>query len=190
MGALVFELSLLVIQIGLAAAAVVFLFRVLVFVISGHLDVPFVPTPTRYAGLVLASLDVSPGDVVYELGSGDGRFMIACAELAPEASFIGVERNPILHIAALLRKRFSKRTNAEFRRGDFFKTDLSKANKLYAYLLDPVMFRLQPKFEREFKGRVASRAFPFPRRELSNVVALTERIGMHGQHLLFVYDFK
>jgi len=51
------------------------------------------------------------------------------------------------------------------------------------------MFQLQPKFEKEFKGRVASRAFPIPRKELSNVVALTERIGMHGQHLLFVYDF-
>jgi 16S rRNA A1518/A1519 N6-dimethyltransferase RsmA/KsgA/DIM1 with predicted DNA glycosylase/AP lyase activity len=152
---------------------------------------PFVPTPLHYAGLVAASLELSSGDVVYELGSGDGAFMLALAALVPEATFIGIERNPFLYAAALVRKRFAgDPDNVEFRRGNFFNADLSEANKAYAYLLDTVMYELQPKFEKEFKGRLASRAFPFPHKELSNVVALTERIGMHGQHLLFVYDFE
>ncbi len=190
MGALVLEITLLLIQLALAVAAVIFLYRCLVFLISGQLEVPFVPTPIRYADIVVATLEVATGDVVYELGSGDGRFMLACAALAPEATFVGVERNPLLHVAALVRKRLSRSPhNITFVRGNFFKVDLSAANKVYAYLLDSVMVQLQPKFDREFKGRVASRAFPFSRKQLSNVVALTDRIGAHGQHLLFVYDF-
>jgi hypothetical protein len=190
MGALEFEAILLVLQLVLLGAVLFFLGRILIWVISNHLDVPFVPTPMRYAPIVIEALEVREGDIVFELGSGDGRFLLACARLDPSIRFVGIERNPLLHLAALLRKRFTGRpSNAEFRLGNFFATDLSEADKVYAYLLDPVMFRLQSKFEKEFKGRVASRAFPFPRRELSNVVALTETIGGHGQHLLFVYDF-
>jgi hypothetical protein len=186
---LAIEIALLCIQVGLFVGAAIFLYRTFVWVISGHLDVPFVPTPVRYADLVIGALDIRAGDVVYELGSGDGRFMLACAAHAPEARFVGIERNPLLHGMALARKRSARSTNVEFRRGDLFKTDLSNATKVYAYLLDSVMFKLQPKFESEFRGIVASRAFPFPRKPLSNVVALTETIGAHGQHLLFIYDF-
>jgi SAM-dependent methyltransferase len=191
MGALLFEVILIVIQLMLFAAVAAFLLRTLAWVVSGQLDVPFVPTPVRYAEAVATTLELAQGDVVYELGSGDGRFVLACARLAPEASFVGIERNALLYAASLFRKyRAGNPGNVEFRRGDFFKTDLSPANKMYVYLLDSVMHRLQPKFEREFKGRVASRAFPFSRKELSNVIELTETIGAHGQHLLFVYDFK
>lgn len=190
MGMLAFEIALLIVQLLLAAATAFFLFRVLVFAISGHLDVPFVPTPVTYAEIVAAALELSPGDVVYELGSGDGRFLLSYARLEPGARYVGVERNPLLHAMARMRKRLAGNpTNVEFRRGDFYKTDFSPANKMYLYLLDSVMHELQPKFEREFKGRLASRAFPFSRKALSNVVALTEKIGAHGQHLLFVYEF-
>ena len=190
MGALSLEAILLVVQLLLFAAVAAFLLRMMVWVISGYLDVPFVPTPVRYAEAVAATLELAPGDTVYELGSGDGRFLLACAKLAPEATFVGIERNPLLHVAALFRKyRAKSPANVEFRRGDLFKSDFSPATKMYVYLLDSVMHQLQPKFEREFKGRVASRAFPFARKQLSNVVALTEQVGAHGQHLLFVYDF-
>jgi hypothetical protein len=189
--ALALAAFLLLIQISLFAAVAIFLFRLIVWIVSGNLDAPFVPTPERYAELVAVVLEFSPGDVVYELGSGEGSFMLACAALAPDTRFVGIERNPFLHGAALVRKRWAGNPqNVELRRGNFFKSDLSEATKIYAYLLDTVMFRLKPKFEKEFKGRVASRAFPIPKMELSNVVALTERIGAHGQHLLFVYDFK
>ena len=190
MGALWLEAVVLLLPLGLFVAVVIFILRPLTWVISGHLDVPFVPTSMRYAPNVAAALDIRPGDVVYELGSGDGRFMLACARLEPGARFLGVERNPFLHATALWRKRIAgDPQNVEFKRGNFFETDFSPANKMYVYLLDSVMHRLQPKFEQEFTGRVASRAFPFSRKEISNVVALTEKVGAHGQHLLCVYDF-
>jgi len=187
---LALEVLLLAVQIALFAAVAAFLLRVLVWAISGQLDAPFVPTPTRYAKTVVETLELSPSDVVYEIGSGDGRFVLACARLAPDTKFVGIERNPFLHIIARFKKyRGGNPRNMEFRRGDFFKADFSQATKMYAYLLDSAMYQLQPKFEREFKGRVASRAFPFVRKELSNVIELSGTIGAHGQHLLFVYDF-
>lgn len=181
---------LLSIQIGLIISIALYIFWMAKWLVLGKLDAPFLPTPVRYAPLVLETLAVQAGDIVYELGSGDGRFMLECAKLAPKARFVGIERNPFLHGIALLRKKSARNApNVEFRRGNFFDADFSEATKVYAYLLDDVMFRLSPKFQSEFKGRIASRAFPIPRKELSNVVALTERIGAHGQHLLFVYDF-
>jgi predicted RNA methylase len=155
------------------------------------MDAPFVRTPAHFATIVAESLELASGDVVFELGSGTGTFMLALAALAPQARFIGIERNPFLHTTALMRKRLAGNPqNVEFRRGDLFKADFSEANKAYAYLLDTVMYRLQPKFEREFKGILASRAFPFPQRRPDGVVALSEHIGAHGQHLLFMYDLK
>ncbi|MDR3571954.1 MAG: methyltransferase domain-containing protein [Candidatus Pacebacteria bacterium] len=181
---------LLSIQVGLLVSIALYawlLFRWLAF---GIVDAPFVPTPARYSKLVLETLDIRSGDVVYELGSGDGKFMLSCALLQPEAKFMGVERNPFLHALALARKRFGGNpANVEFRRGDFFATDLAQASKIYTYLLDSMMLRLKPKFEQEFKGRLASRAFSIPQKEPSNVITLTHKIGAHGQHLLFVYDF-
>lgn len=184
------EALALVLPLALIAISAMFVYRLSVFLISGWLDAPFVPTPERYADLISEVLELSPGDIVYELGSGDGAFMLACARLSPDCTFVGIERNPLLHVAALFsRKRAGTPANVEFRRGNFFDADLSRANKAYAYLLDPTMFRLAPKFDKEFRGRLVSRAFPIPRRELSNVVELTDQIGSHGQHLLFVYDF-
>jgi hypothetical protein len=190
MEALIFQLLLLLVQVALFVAVCFFVFRCLVWLVSGRMDAPFVPTPVHFAGLVVEALELAPGDVVFELGSGAGTFMLALAALSPEARFVGIERNPFLHLIALVQKRLAGNPqNVEFRRGDIFEADFSEANKVYAYLLDTVMHHLHPKLEREFKGVLASRAFPFPRKKPDGVVALSDHIGAHGQHLLFMYDF-
>lgn len=180
---------LVAIQVGLLISAAIYVFWMARWLIWGKLDAPFLPTPIRYAPAILATLDTRHGDIVYELGSGDGRFMLVCARLAPQARFVGVERNALLHLIALMRMRCAKLDNVEFKRADFFSIDFSQATKMYTYLLDSMMLRLKPKFEQEFTGRLASRAFPIPRRESATVVELTDKVGAHGQHLLFVYDF-
>ncbi len=181
---------LIAIQIGLLASIAIYVFWMARWLILGRLDAPFVPTPVRYAKTVLETLQIQDGDVVYELGSGDGRFMLACARLAPGVRFVGIERNPPLHLIALSRKRFAGLPNVEFKRQDFFATDFSQATRLYAYLLDSMMLRLEPKLEQEFTGRLASRAFSVPGKEPVDIVELTTRVGGHGQHKLFVYDFE
>jgi hypothetical protein len=191
MGPYALEIAFLLVELGLFTAAVLFFRRAILWFVFGQLDAPFVPTPKRYASVVTEALDVQAGDTVYELGSGDGRFVLACAKLSPTARFLGVERNIFLHLIASTRKRFAGNpTNVEFRRGDLFETDLSHTNKMYLYLLTPAMLDLQSRFEKEFSGRVASRAFKFANKEPSSVVALGTRSGAHGQHNLYVYDFE
>jgi hypothetical protein len=185
------ETVFLIVELGLLTAAIFFFMRAAQWFVYGRVDAPFVPTPTRYAHIVVEALDVRKGDTVYELGSGDGRFVLAYAKCVPDASYIGIERNPFLHAVALVRKRIAGNPpNVEFRRGDFFKADLSGADKIYAYLLTSVMRELESKFESEFSGRLASRAFTLAQKEPSSIIALGDRAGAHGQHKLFVYDFE
>jgi predicted RNA methylase len=186
-----FETIFLIVELGLLTAAVFFFLRAIQWFMFGRVDAPFVPTPQKYAGIVVEALDVRDNDTVYELGSGDGRFILACAKLSPRSKYVGIEYNPLLHVIALIRKRVTSGAhNVEFRRGNFFDTDFSEADKLYAYLLTTVMRELEPKFGREFKGRVASRAFTLANKEPSSVIQLSDRAGAHGQHNLYVYDFE
>lgn len=163
----------------------------LTWVISAYMDVPFVPTPNSVFPKIVGALDFVPGDVVYELGSGDGRFLLACARNEPRVAFIGIERNPFLHTYAQVRKHFrGNPRNLTFRRANFFDTDLSDATKIYGYLFTGVMDALLPKCERELtKARFASRAFQFSKKTPTEVVRLSEKPGWHDQHLLYVYDF-
>ncbi len=176
-------------QVVLLILVALFLIRALVQILSDRTDVPFVRTPERMFAAIASALDMHPSDVVYELGSGDGGFLLWCAERYPDAKFVGFERNPLLVRYARWRAKRVGLSNVEFRKQDLFFADLSGAAKIYAYLLDHVMDRLLPKLAREFHGRLASRAFRFGGKQEKEVIAISEKSGSHGQHLLFIYDF-
>lgn len=155
-----------------------------------YFDVPFVPTPFASLSKVLGALDLQQGDVVYELGSGDGRLLMAAARAHPDVTFLGIERNLFLHYVALARRRLNgSPANVAFTRGNFFEADLAPANKFYMYMLPEVMAKLLPQFEARRGVRVVSRAFPFPHTEPLEIVELSKKVGNHGQHLLYVYEF-
>lgn len=176
-------LALLLIEVAL-------LLPMLAWYLSGILDVPFVPTPESAFGKIVEALDIRESDAVYELGSGDGRLLIHCAKRFPAARFVGIERNPFLCWYAKLRARLAGApANLRFVRGDFFKTDFSQATKIYAYLLNPVMDGLLPKFAREFKGTLVSRAFVFKQKQAREIIKLAEDPGPHNQNRVYVYDF-
>jgi SAM-dependent methyltransferase len=107
-------------------------------------DVIWVPTPEPLVERMLTMAQVGPGDVLFDLGSGDGRTVIAAAKRGAEA--VGVEFNPDL-IA------FSKRTaererlsseHARFIQGDIFETDFSRATVVTLYLRSELNLRLRP----------------------------------------------
>ena len=163
------------------------------FITIGFLvEVPFVRTSRRVYPLIADALEIKENDVVYELGSGDGGFLLTLSTQFPHTRFVGIERNIVLHWLAQLCKRFfyGNPPNVSFRRENFFKTDFSETTKMYTYLLTGVMNRLLPTFERELKGaRIASLAFQFKEKQPSHVVELSKKRGSHGEHLLYVYDF-
>lgn len=159
---------------------------------SKRLGSPFIPTRRKFFSRIRQALDLNKGDALYELGSGTGDFLLSCARESPNIECVGIERNPFLFSYAQMRKRFAGNPkNLTFVLGDFFKADLSRASHIYGYLLPGVMDLLLPKLERESrKLRIASRAFPFKEREPTEIVELSEKRGLHDQHLLYVYEFR
>jgi SAM-dependent methyltransferase len=128
---------------------------------SSDPDVPYVPTPQRVVDRMLEVADVSENDVLYDLGSGDGRIPIRAAQQYG-ARGVGIEID-----SALVRKA---RRNAEeagvadrvrFRQADLFEIDISEATVVTLYLLPSVNLRLRPKlFEELAPGtRVVSHDF-------------------------------
>jgi len=182
---------ILLLQIALLCFVIPVTFVLWAHTLSKFLHVPFVPTRGRYFPQIIDSLDIGRGDVVYELGSGDGRFLLACALANAGTRHVGIERNPLLHLMALLRKKYAGNpSNITFIRGDLFTADLRGATRIYAYLLPSVMSSLLPKFERECAGaRLASSAFTFADKEPVEIVTLSTNPGSHGQNVLYVYEF-
>ncbi len=122
-------------------------------------DVIWLPTPEPLVERMLTMAQVGPQDVVYDLGSGDGRTVIAAARRGAEA--VGVEYNPDL-------VAFSERAarvqgvaaKARFVHGDIFETDFSRATVVTLYLLSTLNMKLRPTLLKMRPGtRIVSHAF-------------------------------
>jgi SAM-dependent methyltransferase len=123
-------------------------------------DVVWVPTSNELLALMLKTAKVSPNDLVYDLGSGDGRIAIAAAKDFGARS-VGIEYNPEM---AKLAQRNADRSGVSDRvkiiNGDIFKEDFSKATVVTMYLLPDLNMALRPTILKMKPGtRVASHAF-------------------------------
>lgn len=125
-------------------------------------DVVFVPTPQEVVEVMLKVARVGKGDVLYDLGSGDGRIPITAAQKYRIARGIGIDISPerIKEANENLRKaRVGDRVR--FVNADLFETDLSDATVITLYLLPTLNLKLLPKLLKEVKPgtRVVSHAF-------------------------------
>lgn len=106
-------------------------------------DVPWVPTPEVLVDTMLEMAAVGPGDYVMDLGSGDGRTVVAAARLGARA--VGVELDPRLVAASkqyAIEAGVADRT--EFLATDLFDVDLSRATVITMFLLPDINTRLRP----------------------------------------------
>ena len=124
-------------------------------------DVEYVPTPQSVVEAMLDLAQVKATDVVYDLGSGDGRIVITAAKKYG-ARGVGIE------IDAELVKKANENAKAagvsdrvRFEAGDLFKADIHDATVVTLYLLQSMNERLRPKLVRELKpgSRVVSHVF-------------------------------
>jgi len=125
-------------------------------------DVVFVPTPPDVVDAMLKVAKVGKGDVLYDLGSGDGRIPITAAQKYGIARGIGIDINPerIKEANENLRKaRVGDRVR--FVNADLFESDLRDATVITLYLLPALNLKLLPKLLKEVKPgtRVVSHAF-------------------------------
>jgi SAM-dependent methyltransferase len=108
-------------------------------------DVIWVPTPIALTEKMLDMAKVTPNDFVIDLGSGDGRNVIAAAKRG--ARGLGVEYNP--NMVELSRRNAEKEgvaDKAQFVQGDMYEADISQATVMALFLLPENLRRLTPKF--------------------------------------------
>jgi SAM-dependent methyltransferase len=129
---------------------------------SNHqLDVPYVPTTTEAVKAMLKLADVRKSDVVYDLGCGDGRIVIAGAK-EYGAHGVGIDINPErIQEAEENARKAGVAKLVRFEENDLFDADIHEATVVTLFLLNSVNLKLRPKLLRELKPgtRIVSNTF-------------------------------
>ena len=126
--------------------------------------VPYVPTPMLVAQKMLEVAKVAPDDVVYDLGSGDGRIVIMAAQKFG-AHAVGVELDSDLYQKSSERiRKLGLQDRAQIIHENMFEVNVRHATVVTLYLLTAVNERLRPKLERELRSgaRIVSHDFQVP----------------------------
>jgi SAM-dependent methyltransferase len=114
-------------------------------------DAPYVPTPPAVVAKMLELARVTKDDVVYDLGSGDGRIVIMAAQRFG-ARGVGVEIDPqLVGEAHENAQRAGVADRVHFLLQDLFETDLRAATVVTLYLMESVNLQLRPKLWRELR---------------------------------------
>jgi len=124
-------------------------------------DVIYVPTPQDVVDAMLDLAQVKSTDVIYDLGSGDGRIPITAAQKYG-ARGVGIDINPErIKEANDNLKKANVGDKVKFLTADLFETDISEATVVTLYLLQSLNEKLRPKLFKELKPgtRVVSHAF-------------------------------
>jgi len=148
--------------------------------------VPYVPTRPEVLELVFEALGLKEGDVLYDLGSGDGRIVIEAAKRYPIKKAVGIElRDELVKEATERVRREGLEGRVEIVHGDFFRVPIKEATVVYMYLLTSVNEALKPKLKQELRPgtRVVTLDFQIPGWRPVRVVG--DRSGW--QRTLYVY---
>jgi SAM-dependent methyltransferase len=125
-------------------------------------DIFFTPTMEAVADAMLKLAKVTAEDVVYDLGSGDGRILILAAQKYG-ARGVGIELDPrLVEISRQVAREGEVVDRVTFIEGDLFTADISGATVVTLYLSPGVNRRLEPKLRRELRPgtRIVSHQFP------------------------------
>ena len=108
-------------------------------------DVVWIPSPASMVEKMLDMAHVTPNDYVIDLGSGDGRNVIAAAKRGARA--LGVEFNPdLVELSRRAAASEGVADRATFVQGDMFEADISQASVLILFLIPDNLTKLAPKF--------------------------------------------
>lgn len=122
------------------------------------------PTQPEFFNALFELCPVSPSDVVYDLGSGDGRLLFAALEKGA-GRCVGIDIDPEqVKVAREAAKSLGVDNKVEFIEADVTEVDLSEASVVLCYLFPKASIPLRSKFEKELKPgtRVVMETFPVP----------------------------
>ena len=150
-------------------------------------QVPYVPTPQDIVDKMLELAKVTSDDVVYDLGSGDGRIVITAAQKYG-AHAVGVEINPDLYRQSSDRiKELGLNDRAHIMCEDMFDVSVSRATVVTLYLLSSFNEKLRPKLETQLHSgaRIVCHDFHVPGWDADKIVDVTSKNGI--PHKLYLY---
>jgi len=150
-------------------------------------QVPYVPTPQEVVDKMLELGKVTSDDVLYDLGSGDGRIVITAVQKYG-AHAVGVEINADLYRKSSDRiKELGLDDRAHIVCEDMFDVSVHRATVMTLYLLSSFNAKLRPKLERELRSgtRIVCHDFQVPGWEPETTLEVTTRYGV--PHKLYLY---
>jgi predicted RNA methylase len=154
---------------------------------AGENLAPYIPTPQSIVERMLEAGHVMPGDMVYDLGSGDGRIVITAAQKFG-AKGVGVEiRADLCRIATERIKALGLEDKVRMVQDSALRTDLSPADVVTMFFLTSSNERLKPILEKQLKlkARVVSNQFPI--KGWKPVETVRARAGTMG-YSIYVYE--
>lgn len=114
-------------------------------------DILYVPTPQPAVDAMLELAGVGPGDVIYDLGSGDGRIPITAAKRYG-ARGVGIDIDPVMvRKATENAKAAGVADRVRFREDDIFEAGIGEATVVSLYLLESINVRLKPRLLAELR---------------------------------------
>lgn len=147
-------------------------------------DVGFVPTPMAAVERMIAMAEIKEGDVVYDLGCGDGRIVVAAAQ-RHGVKAVGVDINPERVEESRVRaKAAGVEDLVSIRQADIFTLDLSDADVVFTYLTPRLNQRLMPQLRKMKPGsRVIS--YEFDMGNAKPVEVVRERFDGYGEQRIY-----
>jgi len=140
-------------------------------------DVIWVPTSQALVDAMMKIGKVTAKDVLYDLGSGDGRTVITAAKLGARA--YGIEYNPdMVELSKQNAAKAGVSNRASFMKADLFETDFSQANVITMFLLSSINLKLRPKILDLKPGtRIVSNTFTMEDWKEDDSVTVTAQEG-------------
>ena len=151
----------------------------------GIAGAPYIPTPTSIVDRMLTLAKVGPNDYLIDLGSGDGRLVIAAVANYKARGGMGVEidRSLVKHATDQAEKA-GVADRVKFVAGDLFVADIEQATVVTLYLLPSMMGDVEAKLRKELKPgtRVVSHDYPLPSWKPVDVVTFDtpEKVAISG----------
>jgi len=171
----------------LIVAASIFLIIIVVNILSLFITrVPPISTDRKYYARIFQQIRITQKTVIYDLGCGSGKFLLAASKFHPKKS-IGYELSLMPYLAAQFRAVFLSHGRMQVNFKDFFKVGIRDADLVYIYLVPPLLGRVAQKLKHELKpGAVALvKGQELPDLKYVNKIVLDDKRG----YPLYVYKF-
>lgn len=146
---------------------------IVVFGFVVFIGAPYVPTLKRQTNEALELLGLVPGQILVELGSGDGTVLLAAAKQGVRS--IGYEINPLLVVLTYART-FRYRHLVTVKCANFWRVTLPECDAIYVFLLDKYMEKLDKKITKERKSALTVVSFAF---KIPSKPAVVESQGLY-----------